>query len=199
MDDDRELEDPGLAAILRRHADELTGPVDTEAALRTVQQRARVRRRWRTATASIGAAAAALVIVVAGGAVLDREGSTVRTPAAPADGTASSATIAPTPPPASTPATPPPSVTTPSPVVTAAPPRSSVAPAPTSVPAGPPPVAPAPTNAAAPDPSTTVAAPLAPPDTDGHRAGAHQRELDVLERRRLDRGHVDRRRGRPRR
>ncbi|HEU4842131.1 MAG TPA: hypothetical protein VFT09_11835, partial [Ilumatobacteraceae bacterium] len=59
-DDDIELGDPDLGAALRRHADELTGPVDTEAALRAVQHRARTRRRWRAATASVATAAAAV-------------------------------------------------------------------------------------------------------------------------------------------
>ena len=51
MDDrdelDDQLDDDALGAVLRRHAEQLTGAIDTEGALEDVQRRARTRRRWR--------------------------------------------------------------------------------------------------------------------------------------------------------
>lgn len=87
MTDDHD--DAALAASLRRHADELAGPIDTEAALAEVRRRGAARRRRRQVTSAALAVAAAAVAVVAGTVVLGDDRQTVRTPAA-ATGPASS-------------------------------------------------------------------------------------------------------------
>jgi hypothetical protein len=80
MDDD-DLYDDELARALQRRADELTGHVDLDGALVSVQQRGRVRRRRRTIMTSAGAAAAAIVLVVGLVAVLPDDRELLRAPA----------------------------------------------------------------------------------------------------------------------
>ncbi len=150
MDDsDRELDDVDdreLGAMLRRHADALTGPVDTDRALAVVLRRARSRRRWRVAVTTGAAAAAAAVIVVGAGLLTSDSSGTVRTPAASIDGpaTAGPSTVAPRPtrataPPTTVPRVAPPRTTAPPPTVgpttalpTTAPTASPPTPAPTT-------------------------------------------------------------------
>lgn len=140
MDDpDRELDDiddRDLGAMLRRHADALTGPVDTDAALAVVQRRTRARRRWRVAASTLAVAAAVAVIFVAAGALIGDDRGTVRSPAASTASPVPSvrSTVAPTT--AATPAPSPAAVTTtlpPSSTVTAVAPPAS----PTTEPASP--------------------------------------------------------------
>jgi hypothetical protein len=85
MGDHDELDDRDLSLILRRQADELTGPIDTDIALHAVQQRIRNRRRWRAVTSTIAATAAVTVTIVAAGVALDADRTTLRTPTAPTD------------------------------------------------------------------------------------------------------------------
>ena len=111
-DDYEDFEDPEVAALLRGHADRLTGPIDVDGALRDVQQRARVRRRWRAVGSALTAAAAAVAIVVTASVLVgDDDRPTVRTPAAqPAAPSTATAT---TPPASSVPSTAPPSTSGP--------------------------------------------------------------------------------------
>jgi hypothetical protein len=152
MDDsDRELDDVDdreLGAMLRRHADALTGPVDTDLALAAVRRRVRSRRRWRVAMTTGAAVAATAVIVVGAGLLTGDSSGTVRTPAASIDGpaTVGPSTVAPTPRRATAPPTSVPRV---------APPRTSAPPA-TGAPTTAPPTSPPTTSPPAPSPTTTT-------------------------------------------
>jgi hypothetical protein len=82
-DDSDGLEDPEVTALLRHHAERLTGPIDVDGALWNVQHRARARRRWRAVGSALTAAAAAAAIVFGASVLIgDDDRPTVRTPAA---------------------------------------------------------------------------------------------------------------------
>ncbi len=106
-----QLDDSALSTMLRRRADDVAGPVDTDAAWRAVATRGRARRRWRYATTGLGAVAATIIAVVALVAVTRDGGEIVRTPATqPSEG--SGPTTAPVPPTISATTTPATGVTT---------------------------------------------------------------------------------------
>jgi hypothetical protein len=102
--DDRhdDLDDGELGAALRHRADELTAPIDLDAAFGDTIERVRSRRRRRVVATTLVAAAAVVAVLVVGIATVGRDDAVVRSPAATSPGpgpttpvpTAASTTIA---------------------------------------------------------------------------------------------------------